>query len=355
MNVLKERREAAAGASAGVIGTVLGYPLDSIKTRMQVQRLDMISSARSIYSEASLAGFYRGVVSPLLALTLLNTLNFSSYAAMRAHLGIAQELEGFEWRVAVAGAAVGPLSAMISTPFDLVKTQMQLLSGAKKAGVGTRTGTVTGVGTGVGTGTGTGTVVQFRNSLQAAVFIVRQGGVAALYRAHGVNSLREVVFLGTYFSAYEHLRYVLRVKAGGGGGGGCSGSNGSVGGSSSSVSGGVSGGLGSLAVPMSGGLAGALGWLVSFPLDCVKSNMQAMPILSFTSASPSTSASAPASASTTTLSTTTTASVARQLVASKGIIGLYTGVVPSLLRAFLVSSSRFSAYETTLWLIDGGE
>ena len=37
--------------------------------------------------------------------------------------------------------------------------------------------------------------------------------------------------------------------------------------------------------------------------------------------------------------------VARDLVKTRGVAGLYAGVGPSVLRAFLVSGSRFTAYE----------
>lgn len=40
----------------------------------------------------------------------------------------------------------------------------------------------------------------------------------------------------------------------------------------------------------------------------------------------------------------------RVLLQTKGLTGLYSGVAPSIARAFLVSGSRFSAYEGALWL-----
>jgi len=43
--------------------------------------------------------------------------------------------------------------------------------------------------------------------------------------------------------------------------------------------------------------------------------------------------------------------VAKTLLQTKGITGLYSGIVPSILRAFVVSSSRFSAYEGVLNLL----
>ena len=41
--------------------------------------------------------------------------------------------------------------------------------------------------------------------------------------------------------------------------------------------------------------------------------------------------------------------VARQLIRTRGVVGLYTGLGASVLRAFLVSGTRFSAYEVAMW------
>jgi hypothetical protein len=41
------------------------------------------------------------------------------------------------------------------------------------------------------------------------------------------------------------------------------------------------------------------------------------------------------------------------LLRRRGVHGLYSGVALSLARAFLVSASRFSAYEGALWVLRG--
>ena len=292
------RPESVAGASAGVVGTVLGFPLDTIKTRMQFHGLPMTSTIQNIYKEGGYFGFYRGILSPLVALTVLNTLNFSSYAYFRSQLGLHGDLiavgsqhgKFFEAKVALAGGAAGPFAALVSTPFELVKTQMQLrLSDTSRS------------------------VEGYTNSIQTAVTIIKKHGFAALYRAHTVNTFREVLFLGTYFTVYEHLKsFQIDSMA--------------APHSSFTIP-------RALAIPLAGGLSGAVGWFVSFPLDCIKSTLQGRSILSSSSEGDGAWA------------------VARHLMRTKGVQGLYSGITPSILRAFIVSSSRFSVYEVTLWLI----
>ena len=86
---------------------------------------------------------------------------------------------------------------------------------------------------------------------------------------------------------------------------------------------------------LAGGVSGAIGWFISFPLDCIKANIQGRsmeasvrgPKLNFID-------------------------VGSSLLRSKGIAGLYAGIIPSILRAFVVSSSRFSAYEGALHALE---
>jgi len=289
---VKEWNAAIAGGVAGIVGTALGFPFDTIKTRMQTiteGKKGMggaIGVSRKILKEGGAKAFYRGVGSPLAALTVLNIMNFSSYSYFRQCLGVRdKKLQegGFEIRVAVAAALVGPLASLISTPFEMVKVQMQL--DAKH--LPNR---------------------RYINSLHAAYIISRQDGVLMLYRAHVVNTLREMVFLSTYFLVYEHTKPIISPSP-------------PEGKNSSSRMG----------IALSGGLAGSIGWFVSFPFDSVKANIQGNALKE--------------SGAHISLKTW---DVAKQLLQRRGIRGLYFGVGPSIARAFIVSASRFSAYEAVL-------
>ena len=285
-------KETVAGASAGVVGTILGFPFDSLKTRMQTSLLSIPQAFQEIYYESGFLGFYQGVGSPLLALTVLNTLNFSSYSYFCSLLGIDHihsktiTHDGkFDMRISLAAAGVGPIASIISTPFELIKTQMQLI---KKFGTNEK---------------------QFSNSFQLITHILRTKGVSSMYVGHRVNTIREIIFLSTYFSVYEYLKYhcsnistITIPKA--------------------------------FSIALAGGISGSIGWFISFPFDCIKSNIQGrdLSLNSFRKFSDT--------------------SIAIDILKSRGLKGLYSGVLPSILRAFIVSSSRFSAYEATLYLLD---
>lgn len=277
-------QEAAGGLAAGVVGTIIGFPLDTLKARQQVlQQPGLRRTAVALWRAEGARGFYRGLVPPLLSLSLLNTVNFAAYAALQARLGAGR---GWDPRNALAGAAVGPLAGAVSTVENLVKTQVQLDNIAAR---------------------------RFRGSWDCLRTLTRENGWAVLYTGHVVNTAREVVFIATYFGMYEGIREQLahwhHLQ------------NDPT--------------WNRWAVPAAGGMAGAIAWATSFPLDCVRAGVQGQDLR-------------PGSHRKSAMV------VFRDLLSTKGIRGLYSGVTPSILRAFLVSASRFSAYEGVLWLLRGG-
>ena len=84
------------------------------------------------------------------------------------------------------------------------------------------------------------------------------------------------------------------------------------------------------------GLSGALAWFSSFPLDVVKSNVQGQPISSILSKT----------------NRVRSLDVIGARWKAKGFAGFYSGLGPSVTRAFIVSSTRFSAYEFMLQLLN---
>ena len=219
--------EAVAGAAAGVAGCLLGFPLDTVKARLQTGHGATVGGVvRAISKEGSYGrGFYRGFASPLISMTVLNTLSFRSWNAGRELCGLPHAPPpndpappaGSATQRFVAGALVSPGVTLLSTPFELIKVQLQL-DKAKR----------------------------YDGAWHAARAIYAQGGVRALWLGAPVNLVREGLFLGVYFWLYEESRWHLTHA-------------------------GVAPGL---AVPVAGGLSGAAAWVVSFPLDSIKNNVQ---------------------------------------------------------------------------------
>ena len=184
----------------------------SYQTLMQTQGIKSIGVATStVYKNSGTYGFFRGILSPLISLSILNTVNFSTYNACRRI--ISPIVKDRSYVVPLAGSCVGIVAALISTPFELVKLQAQLSS----------------------------TLGGSKGAMKIAVTVIRSHGLTALYTGHAVNTSREVIFLSTYFSVYEALKSSLTYY--------------------------IPQWFG---ITLSGGLAGSAGWLLSFPLDTVK-------------------------------------------------------------------------------------
>lgn len=273
--------DAISGCCAGVVGTVLGYPLDVIKTNMQYHsnsNVTIRSIIHKIYSENGIMGFYRGIASPLTALTILNTVNFSSYQYFRRLFHRDNPPKYYDYSISLSAICVGPIASSISTPFEYIKTQMQLdmKSSSRK----------------------------YYSSLHALRTISTNYGFKTIYSGHVVNTSREMLFLGVYFTTYENCKIIFREYL-----------------------------PTHLSVLAAGGISGAMGWIISYPLDCIKAHIQGRSVELYSH--PKDSAF----------------HVFKNLVSYKGILGLYSGIVPSVTRAFLVSSSRFAVYESVHYIL----
>lgn len=276
-------QEAVGGLSAGVVGTVIGFPLDTIKARQQVlgrgNNETILSTGIHIVKREGVLGLYRGIVPPLLSLSILNTLNFTSYSYFQS---LYKSQRGWDYRNALAGASCGPLASSVSTVENLIKTQLQLDNVTAK---------------------------RYKGSVDVLQQLVKEDGLKVLYTGHAVNTARETFFLFTYFGVYEGLREALFHLN-------------------------HDGKNHPLLIPVAGGCAGAIAWAASFPLDCVRAGVQGQNLQ--------------------TKKRKGAWQVFAELMKTRGIRGLYSGVQPSIVRAFLVSGSRFTAYETALWLLRGG-
>ena len=208
------------GLSAGVIGTVIGFPLDTVKTRMQTgstRKTNIFAVGNSIAKKEGIPALYRGLGPPLISLSILSTITFTQYTFYREFYNANP---GWDYRNYLAGISCSPVAGIVSTVENLVKTQMQLDNITKK---------------------------QYRGSYHCVKTLIQSHGIGIVYTGHVVNTFREAAFIGNYFFVYEGLRELLVTK------------------SPLTVQ---------VAIPVSGGLSGAFSWFVSFPLDCVRAGVQ---------------------------------------------------------------------------------
>jgi solute carrier family 25 carnitine/acylcarnitine transporter 20/29 len=214
-NNMQLHEEALGGLSAGIVGTVIGFPLDLVKTRLQTgsSKLGIFGTASHILRTEGFLALYKGIGPPLISLSILNTVSFTSYSFFRDRYG---GTNGWDYRNAMAAMSGAPFFGIISTVENLVKTQMQMDNVGQK---------------------------RYHGSWHCVKVLAKEHGPLVLYTGHGVNTIREGAFMGSYFFVYEGLREMFLqtpyISA-------------------------------ATAVPFAGGLAGAFAWFFSFPLDCVR-------------------------------------------------------------------------------------
>jgi len=300
---LRLGEEAIGGLSAGILGTIIGFPLDLIKTRLQTGssqgRQSILSVGKEIVRTEGISALYKGVGPPLISLSILNTTTFIQYAYFRE---IYQATPGWDYRNFLAGITCAPFAGIVSTIENFTKTQMQLDNIKPKK--------------------------EFSGSWNCFTTLIKKHGLRIIYTGHAVNTTREMTFIGPYFFFYEGLRETLlrqqdKLRQ----------ENQMTSNTNSDSSTFLSIVTNTkLAIPVAGGLSGALSWFISFPLDCIRAGVQGQNMPPKKRAF----------------------QVCKELIQTRGIKGLYAGSSASIVRAFLVSGSRFSAYEGALYLIRGG-
>ena len=234
---------------------------------------------------------YSGVTPPLMSSVLLNAVCFAVYnhneAEMRRRWAGAGPLIPF-----VAGSTVGFVSSFISTPFEVVKRQEQVLSSGKHGMNAAASGARGG------------------NSLRFALQLYRSQGFPGFFRGYVVNTIREMVFLSVYFGLYDTARRQLSassVRAD----------------ADADATDDVRASTSHSAIAAAGALSGALAWAASFPLDSVCTRVMC-----------NTSSNQPK-----------TFTLIRNMLLTTNIATLYSGVGVSMGRAAIVSSTRFTTYE----------
>ncbi|POY70600.1 hypothetical protein BMF94_6378 [Rhodotorula taiwanensis] len=191
---LYENRNTAAALVASFCSTVAGFPLDSVKSRLQVKRYSsVLDCARSTYAQEGIRGFFRGVTIPLVTITLVRTTSFSIYTWSKDELLRRRWLTG-ETVPSTAGAgflggaASGLLLSVGTSAFEYTKIKLQLeyLIAMKK-----------------------GVPYEPRGTVQGFLDLYRSGGFRGLYTGFRLHALRDTLGTGLYFGMYDSAQHII--------------------------------------------------------------------------------------------------------------------------------------------------
>ncbi|CAJ1341705.1 unnamed protein product [Effrenium voratum] len=117
-----------AGIAYGATATLVGHPLDTVKTFMQTEQLSGRDKASTVQTAASLARvgpvtFYRGAVPVLAGALLFRSLPFTVYSGTYSALPHSM---GESDRVLLSGIAAALGRTIVESPCEALKTQKQV-------------------------------------------------------------------------------------------------------------------------------------------------------------------------------------------------------------------------------------
>lgn len=175
----------ASGTIGGLVSTVVGHPLDTVRVRLQAGsgQVGMLSCFKQTIRSEGITGLYKGVASPISGAMFHNAVLFFVYGnTVRMITGGDRPLTPRE--AFLAGAVTGAAAIVVETPMDLLKCKMQL------QGQNPAASSYTGV-------------------YHAASSIYRNHGLRGLYQGATVNLLRNVPCFSLYFGAFELTKQAL--------------------------------------------------------------------------------------------------------------------------------------------------
>ena len=264
-------------------------------------------------------GFYRGIVPPLLATSIISTTVFSTFEIVkrrlyeiqqtRRHAAPAESIAamGSSWllsqnlqlySVFLAGSCSGFFTSFLTTPLHRVKVQLQTTTSYKH-----QQHTV-------------------RSTIICARRILRQEGLRGMYKGWSAQALSETIGRGVYFGTYEAMKRLHRGE--------------DLAASSPPHHGRQSHDAPLSLRMLSGAVSGIVGWTVVYPIDVLKNRIQAEKISSEGSHR----------------SIGSLLRTGTQLYRNHGASIFYRGLSVMLVRAFPVSAIALPTYDVVHELLE---
>lgn len=235
--------------ASSLFSTTIGFPLDSIKTRMQTHHYrGTLHCLRATLKHEGPSGLYRGITAPLVSSSLSRSLSMSVFTQSKPYLqqfnlfrpsqsALLTALNNLPHSVA-AGFLAGGTTSLFACPFEFTKLFSQLYVLAKKdLGLVPRR--------------------MPKTTYQVVKRIVREEGLAGLYSGFRLHFLRDAFGSAVYFGTYETSKIIIESLAD---------PNGYIPNTPIPV--------GTVSITTAGALSGIFSWVVVFPIDTVKSLYQ---------------------------------------------------------------------------------
>lgn len=199
---------------------MVGHPFDTIKVHMQTQDAknpqyrNMLHCMKSMIAKDSFRGLYRGMSSPMLGISGVNAIVFGVYGNVQR---ISSNPNSYMSHFA-AGSIAGIAQSIVTSPMELAKTRLQVQM--DKIGA-----------------------TKFKGPTQCLSYVYQCDGIHGIFRGLGATVLRDIPGFSSYFVSYEFL---MRQKND----------------------------PGVAYTLFAGGTAGAISWILTIPIDVIKTRLQ---------------------------------------------------------------------------------
>lgn len=284
-SALQAAIDLTAGAAGGTACVVTGQPFDTAKVKMQTfpdMYKGIVDCFVKTYKQVGFRGFYKGTTPALVANIAENSVLFMCYGFCQQ---IVRRIVGVDRKTKLSdlqNAAAGSFASAFAT---LVLCPTELVKCRLQAMHEMQL---------------SGKIVQGQSTVWSVVkSVIQKDGPLGFYRGLSSTLLREVPGYFFFFGGYELSRTFF-------------------------ASGRSKDELGPILLLLSGGFGGSCLWIAVYPVDCVKSRIQVLSM---------------AGKQTGFMGTFVT------VVRTEGVLALYSGLKPTMIRAFLANGALFLAYE----------
>ncbi|EEA27912.1 hypothetical protein TMatcc_003788 [Talaromyces marneffei ATCC 18224] len=221
--MLKRYRTQVASATSTICATLAVTPLENLKTRMQTHNFrNLKECAKYIWRTEGFRGYTAGFLPPLMSVTFVRVISFSTYQAVKYRISDEYErLTGVSpllyynqpgsvpsfatiTTFTVAGMCAGLAASPFACPFELAKNVVQtsvLMAYRSQASPDAvrdpRVRSLPRLGT-----------------IQAFRKIISRHGFRGLYTGYYLHAIRDTIGTGLYFGIYETVKQIIAKEMG---------------------------------------------------------------------------------------------------------------------------------------------
>lgn len=255
-SILEPYKVGILSYTSSLFSTLCGYPLDSIKTRMQTHPYkNALDCFQTTIKTEGVRGLFRGIVAPLISTSMSRSMTVAIYTDAKPYVSKVlptlnlenvknPETQRFIQNYPVSflsGIIAGSSISLFACPFELTKIFQQIVIVVNRDSK----------------------LSLSSKALPTKVFdvardIVKYEGLMGLYSGYRYHVVRDGLSAGLFYSIYETVKLKLQ----------------SLNRQSDYFSENVKSNINALCVPASGAISGCIAWATVYPLDTIKVKYQ---------------------------------------------------------------------------------